>query len=108
MNTRAVSWVVLREVNRPGKFAGASVATAVHQTADAAEGMAQRDARREDVGDFPERQIFVANVQNAGERRANQSAIKNQSAAADIENLPEWFAGEVFAPVREDKEPARA
>src|SRR6266487_4955852 len=29
MNTRAVRWVVVREVNRPGKFAGASEATAV-------------------------------------------------------------------------------
>src|SRR5438034_11643784 len=108
MNARAVSWVVVGEVNRPGKIAGASVATAVHQTADAAKGMAQRDARREDVGDFPERQLFVVDVKDAGERRPDQAAVKDQSASAEVKNLPERSAGEVLAPIGEDIEPARA
>src|SRR5437660_11114931 len=38
MNARAASCVVVGEVNRPGKIAGASETAAVHQTADAAKG----------------------------------------------------------------------
>src|SRR5262245_10201082 len=108
MNPRAVSGMVLGEVNRPGKIAGASVTTAVHQTAHPAKGMAQRDAGREDVGDFPEGKLFEANVKDAGKRRADQAAVKDQAAAADIENLPQRLVGEVLAPIREDVQAARA
>jgi len=70
--------------------------------------MAQRDAGSEDVGDLPQRQLFELDVQDAGDRRADQSAVKNQSAAADVENLPERLVGKVFAPIREDIKRPRA
>src|SRR2546425_12029023 len=70
--------------------------------------MTQSDAGREDVGDFPERLLFEPNVRVGSEGRADRAAVKNQSAAADVENLPERLDGEVFAPIREDKEPTRA
>src|SRR5206468_564641 len=54
------------------------------------------------------RQLFEANVKDAGKRRAYQAAVKNQAAAADVENLPERSAGEVFAPIGKDIKPARA
>src|SRR5436190_5079027 len=108
MNTGAMSGVIVRKVNRPGKIGGAPIATAVHQTADAAEGMAQRDAGREDVGDFPKRQFFDADIEDAGERRADQSTIITQSAAADVEHLPERLPGKVLAPIGKDEETASA
>src|SRR5439155_8546898 len=81
--------------NRPRQIAHAAKAAAVHQATDAAKGVTQRNAGREDVGDFPERQCFETNVKDAGKRRAHQPAVEDQSAAADIEHLPERVAGEV-------------
>ena len=95
-------------MNRPGKIAGAPKTAAVHQTADAAKRMTQRDAGREDIGDFPKRQLSEKNINDAGERRPDEAAVKNQSAAPDVKKLPERSASEVFAPIREDIEPARA
>src|SRR6266536_2326787 len=108
MHARAQGRVVAGEMNRPGKIAGASVATTVHQAADAAKGVSQRDARRKHVGYFPERQLSVADVQDAGEGRPDQAAVKDQSTSADVKNLPERSAGEILAPIGEDIEPARA
>src|SRR5438094_526830 len=84
---------------RRRQIAHAAKAAAVHQATDAAKGVTQRNAGREDVGDFPERQCFETNVKDAGKRRAHQPAVEDQSAAADIQDLPERVAGEVFAPV---------
>ena len=95
-------------MNGPRQIAFAAVTAAIHQATDAAEGVSERDARREGVGDFPKRQFFETDVQDAGERRADESAVKDESAVANVEHLPKRFAGEVFTPVGYHVKAARA
>ena len=45
-----------------GRSHGAAVAAAVEQTADAPENTSQRDARRKNVGDFPDRKFFPGEI----------------------------------------------
>src|SRR5690242_7255612 len=108
MDTVRVGGVAVGKLDRPGQCAGAAIATSIHQAPDAAEGVSESDAGREDVGGFPERQFFPADVKDAGERRANESAVKDEPASADVENLPERPAREILAPIGKDIETARA
>src|SRR5437762_7771097 len=103
MNPVGMGFVAVRKLDRPGQIAGAAVAATVHQAADPAQGVSERDAGREDIGDFPERKVFEPDVKEASDRGADESAVKNQSAAADIENLPERFGGKILAPIRSEE-----
>ena len=90
------------EANGPGQVAGAPVAASVEQAADAPEDGAQGNARRENIGHLPERQLFHAEVENAGQRGANQPAVINQPPAPDREDFAYGPACERFAPIRND------
>ena len=99
MDPVGIGWVALGKLDRPRQGADTAVAAAVHQATDPADGMPQRDAWRENIRKFPERQLFESDIERVSERGADEAAVKYQSAAAEVEDLPEWFARESFAPV---------
>src|SRR5712671_5415339 len=99
MNPVWIGRVAFGELDRPGQRADAAVTAAVHQATDPAKGAAEGDTGREDIGHFPKRQMLEPHVEDAGDRRADESAVKNQPAVADIEYLPKRFAGKILAPI---------
>src|SRR6266404_3949792 len=80
MNPVGMGFMAVRKLDRPGQIAGAAVAATVHQAADPAQGVSERDAGREDIGDFPERKVFEPDVKEASDRGADESTVKNQYA----------------------------
>ena len=79
-----MGFVAVRKLNRPGQTADAAVAASVHQATDPTKGVPERDAGREDVGHFPERKLLAPDIKDAGDRGADESAVKNHSAGSDI------------------------
>ena len=69
VNFRRMHWrgwrmqrIGLGKSDGPRQIAGAAVAAAVQQAADAPEDAAERDARCQHIGDFPQRQFFPAEI----------------------------------------------
>src|ERR1035438_6147440 len=91
---RRMERIIRRKTDGPRQIAGAAVAAAVEQAADAAKDAAERDARREHVGGFPKGQFFPAQINRARNDGTNESAVKNEAAVPDGEDLREWLAGE--------------
>ncbi len=91
---RSREFVRLRigEGDGPRQIRRASVAAAVEQAAGAAKNAAQRDARREHVGGFPQRHFFPADVNDSGRCRADEAAVIDESAVLDHENFRERLA----------------
>src|ERR1035441_5368784 len=94
-----VKRVVCREANSPGQIAGAPITAAVEQAADAPENATQRNAGRNYVRHLPERQLFEPGVEDTGECRANQPAVKNQPALPDHEDLRQRLALKELVPI---------
>ena len=92
----------------PRQIAGAPIAAAVQQTADAPEDVAQGNARRQNIGSFPERKFFAARIENEGQRCSDQSAVINQPAEVDHKDFRNRLAGELFAPKSDHVERAGA
>src|SRR6266581_4422146 len=92
----------------PRQIAGAPIAAAVQQTADAPEDVAQGNARRQNIGSFPERKFFAARIENEGQRCPDQSAVINQPAVVDHKDFRNRLAGELFAPKSDHVERAGA
>ena len=86
-------------MDRPRQITHASIATAIQQAADAAKHIAQRNAWRHDVRQFPQRKILDSRVENAGQGRAGEPPVKDQSAMLDHENFGNRLVGELLAPI---------
>lgn len=108
MNGSATGEMIARETDGPWKFARAPVAAAVHETAEATEHRAECNRRCHDVGDFPERNFFKARKNNGRQRRADEAAVENETAALNHKNFPPRFAGEFIFPVADDEQNSRA
>ena len=108
MDAGAKGGVVRRKMNGPGQIALASVTAAVHQTPNASEGLTQSDAGRQDVRGLPKGQFLETDVEDARQRGADQSTVEDESAGPDIEDMPDRLADELFVPVGDDIEGARA
>src|ERR1035438_1615610 len=94
-----VKRVVRREANSPWQIAGAPITAAVEQAADAPENVTQRNAGREYVRHLPERQFFEPDVEDAGECRAHQPAVKNQPALPNHEDFRQRLALKELVPI---------
>src|SRR5258708_17672666 len=92
---RVVGW----KRNCPRHVGRFAVAAAVEQTACAAKNTSERDAWRKNVGSFPQRQFFPANINTSRDNCSNQSAVINESAVLNHENFREWLVGKFFFPV---------
>ena len=92
----------------PRQIAGATEAAAIHETAKAAEGMAERNAGCHDVGHFHQGQTFGAGEEETSDRRADEPAVKDQSAFAEHEDFPPGRLSELLIPVRDDVENSSA
>ena len=102
-----VSPMFFWEMNGPGEVCGSAVATAGHEAADSAKGVAQGNAGRHDISEPPKGQFSAASVDNCREGSANQPAVIHK-AGTHVENVNEGLAGEFLVPVRDDVEGARA
>src|SRR5258705_4504062 len=108
MDAVGVSLMPRRKMNGPGQRASSAVTTAVQQTPDPPEDITQGDAWREDIGQFPKREVLAARIQDAGERRANQAAVEDQTSVLHHEDFIKRFVGELFLPIGGDVEGSRA
>src|SRR5665213_1876162 len=88
------------ESDCPRQIRRSSIATTIEQAASAAKKTAQRIARREHVGGFPQRHFFPADVNESGNGRADETAVINESAMLNHENFRERLVGEFFLPIR--------
>lgn len=104
MHMSRVSGVSGRKLDGPGEIGHPAIATAVHQTTDPAEGMAQSDAWSQRVGHFPDRLLLNAEIDIGCYDRPDQSAIEDQTAAAKVENVPPRLSREILLPIRDDVE----
>src|SRR5262249_24951511 len=85
---KAVQWVGNGQASRAGDVA---VAAAVEQAADAADGQAQGNRRREHVGDLPRRQVVLlddeAIPEQETEHAAQEGTVEDQAALPEVEEL---------------------
>ena len=108
MDGSAVRGVRHWKMNRPWQSAFLAVTTASHQTSDSPEGVPEGDTRRHHIRDFPKRQFIFPTVQNRSERSAHESAVKNQAAAANRDDVIQRLAREFVIPVTHDVPQTRA
>ena len=71
----------------PGQIGFAAVAAAVEEAADAAEGQADRHARRDQVGHRQDWQTLLADERDETEHRADESAEDHQAAFGDVDDF---------------------
>jgi hypothetical protein len=95
------------EMDGPGEVGGSAVATAGHEAADTAEGVAKGNAWRHDISQAPEREFGASRVDDCGEGSADKPAVINETGA-HVENVDEGLAGEFLIPVRDHVEGSRA
>ena len=100
MHPGAVGFVVGGKVNCPRQIAGAPIAAAVQQTAEAPEHTAEGDAGRKDVRDFPDGQSFPREIGDARDHRADQPAVIDESAMLNHEDFGERLVGKFLFPIR--------
>jgi len=89
------------KTNRPTQAACSSITTSIHQTADPPKHITQRDARSQNVRQFPKIQFPDPRVQDARQTRPNEAALIDESAFLDHEDLPNRFSGKLFLPKRD-------
>src|SRR5438552_3185896 len=87
-----------REFDGPGQVTFAPITAAVHQTADAPERVPQRNARREDIRQLPQRKFLDPGVEDYCQRGANQASIIDESAFPNFENVGKWPVCELVPP----------
>ena len=92
-----LSAVSFRELHGPRKVAGFAVATARKETADASEGVAEREAGRQRVEGRPKRHFRFQCEQPNRECRAEERPVKNHAGA-----LHEQVLKRVITPVIDD------
>src|ERR1700722_14219922 len=90
------------KMDGPRHTACPAVTTAVHQAADAAEGITKRNARRHDVGHFPEWKFLQQEIKYGSGDGADESAIKDQSTVLNHENFRKRIFGILFVPIGND------
>src|SRR5688572_4486586 len=100
--THRKCFVPARVSNGPGKRALTAVATALGETAKTPKHVPKRNAGREHVSQFPHGHAANSGIENNGERRAGEPAVKNESASLHHEDLPPWFARKIFVPIGRD------
>src|SRR5205085_11935102 len=83
-------------VDGPGRGTFPSVAATVHQAAETAEDITERDAGRERISELPQRHGPETAIKNDGQRRANKTAVKNQTAVLHHEDFRPRLAGETL------------
>ena len=73
--------------DRPRRVADASVAAAVHEATDAAKDLAQREARRERVGDRRQRDAFHATPNPERRHGGKEASKKDETSVLEHENF---------------------
>src|SRR5260221_1822740 len=100
MNAIGTTGVPDWEVNRPWQIRCPPVAATIHQAAEPPKEVAQGNARRESIGQLPQRQLSFQRVENCRQARTDQPAVKHQAAPPHLEDLRPRLAGEAFLPIR--------
>ena len=98
---RVLEGAVLRgNVEPPGQVGGGTEGLLVEEVAPAPDGLADRDARRDDVERPPDRQPLPAGDPEAGEDAGDQAAVDREPTLPDRRDLPGVLA--VVVPVEDD------
>src|SRR5437773_4266701 len=99
MHAIGIGFVTGRKMNRPGQIARPAIATTIHQTADSAKDIAQRDAWGEHISPFPDRQFFNFRIYEISDNSSSEPAVINQAAMMNHKNLGDGPAGKLFPPI---------
>src|SRR5262245_37424083 len=107
-----VARAVFGKRHGPGQVGFAAITTAVEEAADAAEGEANHEAWRGEVGERQEWNAVLARKVQHTDGRADEAAVDDQPAFGKIKDLENCLlqiaASEALAPILDDVEQPRA
>ncbi len=107
MNRERKRRVTRRELHGPGQVAGPPETTTLGETTQPPESVAEGEGRRQDIGQFPERQPFHARINDDAGNRGEEPAKKHEPVPQGPPSLG-TPRGEELVPVHHQVEQLRA
>lgn len=79
--------ILIGESNAPGNIGKFPVTAAREKTSPAAYTLAQRQGRRQEVGNGPNRELIFFEIKDCDQNSANKSSVKHQTSLPDLEHV---------------------